>query len=44
MAARVLKTSEEPVRCASPSSTDRLPVTCSEEPLDKYDDDGKKMS
>jgi hypothetical protein len=36
--------SEEPLRCASASSTDRLPVTCSEEPLDKCDDNGKKMS
>lgn len=44
MAARVLKMSEEPLRCASASSTDRLPVTCSEEPLDKCDDNGKKMS
>jgi hypothetical protein len=36
--------SEEPVRCPSTSSTDKLPATCSEEPFDKYDDDGKKMS
>ncbi|PSN54478.1 hypothetical protein C0J52_05559 [Blattella germanica] len=41
---RVLKMSEDPATLPSTSSTEMLPATSSDEPLDKKDDDGKKRS